>query len=1008
MRLVSLIAVCLSVGDVATATAAKLDSSSLGGSEASNSKKGTGAAAPAHSEKAKQSLIQSGAPANETSEAEGRELVESLDLLLQKAPGGTQEIKLRLSRAQAILGVARATLLRSKETKMGAAEAGTLATARSDVAKVLKMAGLSAGDRAQALYLAGLSYVYSDTPAKALPFLEKAHASFAAGDPTREWIGIYLAEELFEDGQFAKALPYYVTAAQTQSSYLWLARYKAAWCNLNLRKIPEAESAFSQIARSPKSGSFGSDSLKDLAFLSARFRSDAEVLALVQRLGLRDEARTDFLRRVQGQREAQNDMDPKSELFRSLLATEKDPASRVKLWISVVRGTYRQYADSRHLDSLSHVFEEIRKAGWKADTAAFADVADIVDQEAQRLLRSFVETYAGRTKTPDSALQKPSVLAAPLERVFALYAAYFPKSPRLPAILELRSEICESEKNWACVRQSAQQLLDLPAEALKPADRQAANLRLIEACDHSHAFDGTQKTPDAVCREAIEIFVTERVQAPEWPEVAAKLAELKLKEGHADEARALLEALWKKSPKAPTFVRLQRLRFDDGLFDEVLADPRNAALARDPELRGILREAHLKKAKQSKDGGTEADYRKHLESFLALNPDPAKAALARADLVRFLLEKGSSSAAVKELLPLKPVDRLRVPFRALVIDTALERLKVGDSSGAEILWKGGMAKGRDLALLQAYTDVSRGRWPAALPTLSASERAQVLGLLAVSRPQVAISGLASKKKLDAHERTLLLFALRLAHGKQLFPVDAKLARLLGSSLPATMRSAAEFPLMAAIGKVPLISAKARGRAIERGVEKASGPLRRLRARYTKEAGRLPTAYRVQSAGALAAREKALGEAILRSPLPAGLAAAEKEKYKAAIADAAKEFLDQAAQYERIVQESSEAAAEGETAASVPFSNFSEESWPWPASAGFPLDQWRKDARSGHLDRALVGLEAARIRGLDAKEALAIRAGLVLSAYKSEPARRFVYDELKGGGREDLLESKEGA
>jgi|GEM_PF-2336822 len=951
-------------------------------------------ATPAHAT-SKKAIVDSSLKGGEISEEESKELVESMSLLLKNPPAGSQEVRLRLGRAQALMTLARASLLRSKSSKLSASDENRLAMARSDVAKALKNPSLSAPDRAQAWYLAGLSYVYSDSPAKALPYLEKAYSSYPKGHDAREWIGIYLAEELFERGDFARSIPYYAEASAPRSPYRNLARYKTAWCLLNLKRVPEAERVFTELAKDPASEAFGRDSLKDLAFISARFRNDTEALELVKRLGLQGDARTEFLRRVQDQREAQNDMDPSAPVFRSLLAAEKDPARRIKLWLSVVRGTYRQYADSRHFDALEHVYEEVRKAGWKPGTPTFNELADPIDQETQRLLRSFVETYADRTRTPDAKYARKDALAVPLGRAFQYYEHYFPASPRLPAILELHADVCQSEKDWPCVKETSRRLLALPDSAQGP--RASAEIRGIEACDRLKAYE--KSGTDEFCRGILESFVTSQEKAPEWPVAAAKLAELRVSEGKAGEANALFESLWKRDPKPAVFQRIQRLRFDAGQLDELIADPRNSKQATEPGLREILREAHLKKALLGKAASSEDDYRKHLEGFLALSPDPAKAAVARADLIRFLLDKGASGAAVAELLKIKTAERLRPPFRPLMLEAAYERLKEGDAAGASALWKGERMGGKDLPLLQAYVDVASGRWPSSISLLTAADREHILGLLALSRPRATVTALSSLKKLNARERALLLFALRMDRGQWIFPVDPASAKLLGPSLPVSMRPAANFPLLTKISKVPLLTPRLKGRALEKAVGSVSAQLRGLRTRYTQEAGRMPADFRARSAADLAAKEKAVGEAILRSPLPSGLSAAEREKYGAALQEAAQEFLDQAAGYARIAEESKRGAEESVT--SPKLVEFSDASWPWPQDVP-ALEQWRKDARAKRLDRALVGVVAAKIRGLDAGAALVARAGLVLLANSSEPAQRFLATELKQGGKEELL------
>jgi hypothetical protein len=931
-------------------------------------------------------------------EREARELAESMALLLMHPPGGQQEVKLRLAHAQALLLQARAALLRSKEARLGPADAKLLLVARSDLAKALKIPGLSAADRAQILYLAGLSYVYSDDPGKALPYLEKSHASHAKGSSTREWIAIYLAEEHFERGDFARALPYYAESVQA-SPYRDLARYKTAWCQLNLKRLPEAEASFMALAKDPAGGAFAKDSLKDLAFLSARFRDDSQTLDLVKRLGLSGEARMDFLRRVQDQREAQNDMNPDSPVFRSLLATEKDPGRRVKLRLSAVRGTQRQYADARHLSTVEDLFSEVRRARWNAETPAFLDFSDPIEQETRRILRSFVETYAGRTKSPDPAFSKPSAAAKALGRLFALYEAYFPKSPRLAAVLELRADVCQSEKDWTCVKESSRRMLEL--EGIADSSRASSEIRLVEACDQLKAYQGSAEDP--ACRSALESFVASREAAPEWESAASRLVELRVVEKKNAEAVLLLEKIWKKAPKAAVFERIQKLRFDSDLLDEVLADPRSAKVASD-DVRAVLREAHLRKTLQEREAGSEEGYRKHLESFLALSPDPAKAAVARADLVRFFLEKGNSVSAVKELLRVAPGERLRPPFRSLVLETGYERLKEGDASVA-VLWKEAArskkAMGADLLLVSSYADLAAGRWPPMIDSLPTADRTHLWGLLVLSHPRSAVVELSKRKKLDKNERSLLLFALRLDRGQWVFPVDSRSARLLGTALPLAMKPASDFPLLAKIRALPPTPKNAKGRALEKAIERGSAALRSLRLRYTKEAGRLPADLRSSSARDLAERERALGEAILRSPVPSGLAASEREQYKAALTEAAQEFLSQAENYSRIADESASGSQPASDDA-LPLSAFSEHDWPWPAEAAPWVERWRKDARSGRLDRALAGLDAAKVRGLSGEDALVTRAGLLLVARPSIPARRFVISELKKGGRGDLL------
>lgn len=926
--------------------------------------------------------------------------IKSINLLLTTEKNDRDRVKLLLNRAMASYSLARRRLVEGQSLKLDATGQRLLKNAFQDAASALRVPGVSRGLAARAHYIQGLVLVYSGNAGKARErFIESINTDPKATEVG--WMALFVAEEFFDDAQYREAVPFYTNhQAVMDLTEKELANYKLAWTYLNLQNPARSQQLFIELIKAEPDAALLRDTMRDLAFVVTTYSKDTDVIALAESVFTSKQVafRIEFLEYVLANLETQNSVALHAVVLQKLLTMQKDPVKKVQYLVAGLRTSRRGFASRDHFRAFEDLAEYLKTGAFKSASGSDAEaVKKAMDVEVQNLMRAYIETYSGRTKTPEKFSREQ--LSASLIGLFTFYEEYFPKTATFSTVLKLWLEVCVDDKNWSCVDAQADKII--AREDLKDVHERVALDQLI-------ALENLNKDPQAKVRDRLmdrlSQFVSKFPKSPRWPEISARFGEYHMQDKSYSRAMRIFEDLFVRQATVVDLYRLQWARFEAQEYKLVVAEARPASGPPDPRIVDLKRESFLRLAVKAREADEFKNYLGFIRGFLSLGPAPDKALAARKDLYNYMLERKLYVELSKELSDLPDQVRFSKSLDEIVARTWLMNMRLGNFPDATrvVSPKGSKQKiNAQLRSRQFLSLIASGEQPSGELFLEteATNRIYALGVLALTKPGLALRFLS----LSAPQRTeelqnIAALALRMQSAKWVLPPTKDNAAMLGPKYPFGVEPSQDLlPVEKQITKIdiptrPISNQQELGRRTQEIVSST----RTVRARLTKQIqGKIPV---VQTRALRKAKDLELRTALFieNQPLPAGLTGAQIDEYQAGIAQVVQEFRGQAAAIDQLlaqVNENARAQAVEFHSRFLPLPDMTQ--WPWPAAyKAEELAGVRRLLEDHNHLGALLALDLLRPEPLASPlDYYWIRAGVLLSSADNEVLRRYVLDEL---------------
>ncbi|MCM2323818.1 MAG: hypothetical protein NDJ90_11215, partial [Oligoflexia bacterium] len=803
------------------------------------------------------------------SAAETLETIKSLTQLLKTTPVGIARTRLILNRAAAMNLYVRQTLLQSNRLKADQKERSWLNAAIRDATEARSAQHKEADTILRAHSIIGLSQLYLDQPRQAREnFLEVLKMNPRAENAG--WIGLFLAEDFFEEGKYADAANYYRTYYQKMSQQQReQALYKLAWCYINLHNEKKAEDLFVYLIKSNAGSGIAKDSSRDLAYLITHKRNPGDLIRTTETVFKRVEDRIEFLNHARANLEAQEAVELHSRVVERLLELETNNENKLQLLLANLRVTRKLYASRQHMAAFLKLVDFMNASKIGPTSREFVSVQPVVDNELRFLMKGYVDCFAQRAKTPENITRVE--LGNSMKRQFGFYIEYFPESKLRPSAVNLWLDVCVDLKDWPCVDRAAELVLN-ERETLAPYIGRAYldQLAALEALARSTKEAGVREDLKARRLKRMKEFVLGFEKSPQWIRVARLYTEVLAEKGEHAETISLLDRIYQKEPDPDGFFRLQWARYKATEYAAVLDDKRLKGKP-EPRLVELWRESALALAMASRKNKEDDAYRSNIKRFLGLNPDERKADVARQDFMQFLVEKESWNELVSELMALPEAKRESKAFAPAVQRAWQASVEQGRFREATLL-STSKSKRVDREMLNRRITVQliKGQVPSQddLNRLSSAQREYILGLLAVAKPAAAVSILKASPPRNRQEKDILALSVRMRAGQwDLFRTPER-EKLLGARFPFKVpESTAQLPCEKKINRLPFPTMQMKGKRLAAVTQELIVGTRRVRLSVSKEIAGKELARQLRAVEAARDLEKKVAEVVLASPAP---------------------------------------------------------------------------------------------------------------------------------------------
>jgi len=937
------------------------------------------------------------------------ETIRGINLLLQKNPDHVDKIKLLLNRSMATYSLARRRMVEGKSLKLDNTNRKLFSVAAQDAKSVSVMKDVPVSQRSRAFYIYGLSLIYLEKNKAARDvFLQALNLNPNSSDAG--WMALYVAEDYFDEGQFHEAIPYYSKFYSVMDkSEVTISKYKLAWCYLNLKNEEKAMLLFEELIRENANEGFGRDSIKDLAYVMTTFATEDAVIQQSERIFQKNQTafKIDFLSAVLSHYEIQNAVSIHSKVLARLLELDKDPVKKLQYLLVGLRTTRREYASAAYYDSMVKINQFIQENKLNPSAKNMEAAAASLEIEAQNLIKSFVETFSGRVQTPETNLTKERIAGA-LKNLFGFYEKYFSEAQAYPVMLRLWLDVCLDTSDWGCADSVAEKILHR---------KELAAIHSRVALDQIGAIENLARDPKNKLEprliKKLEDFSNTQKSSDQWLDVSKRLGEIYMRQKLLSKAIPVFEAVFEKSPTPEHLYRIQWARFEAGDFAAVVQDRRVVAKGDpDPRTNDLKRESALKLAQNARKSDKFDEYTLHIRGFLSLNPEEAKALAARKDWFYYMVEKDKIAELSGELIRLSPALRFSKELSDIFEQAWLRSMRNGQFKNAFEL-VGSNDSNHPLnavnKMRRVLAQISMGQRASSvdLKSLSEENRQYVFGVLALARPDWAISYLNEYAPLKESLRGIGALAFRMENGEWNVPATAQARRLLGANFSFASSPNMEMTnVEKMIQKIQVPSQPLKSQAaIARWTQDIVYQTRKVRSDINKSLKTFPLPVQIRSLKSARDLEAKTAHFIKSQPLPPGLVGNDVIQYEAGVAEIVKEFEEASAEFEKLeesLRRTQDSQMKETESRYLPMPNLAK--WPWPSIYNSSAMSGLKSLRERHnFLGALIVLDLFRPRPLENQtDYFAIRSGLLFSSKNTRALRRYVLEELEQSGQSDLV------
>lgn len=954
-------------------------------------------------------MLQEGAPVDAKEIQKTKALIKSLDLIVDQLPSGVNRTQIVLNRAAARIKYARAVILNSKEMSVPEDAKAKLTGAIQDCDQILT----SGERRPDALWKAhdskGLALLYlNNTSAASASFIE---ALKLRPPPERAGkIALIIAEDLFERGLYAEAAEYYSKYAPNMASkWRELAIYKLAWCNINLNRPEEAEKRFSSLLGTLSVSGVSKDAIRDLAFMATHQKNVPENLKRMETTLIPPALVPVFLAEVRPNLEAAGMASVHAQTVERLLQGEKNPEKRLEFVLADIRVQRRPEASLEHLGAFNRLGQALKPLKKNdGDPLLFKFKGDI-ENEFHLILKSFLDTFAGRMRL-DPSLTKEQVAGA-LKEFFALYQRFYPGNKNIQQIMTLWLDLCSMTKDYACTHQATEVVIGDPSHLQPLSER--SYLEQIAAIENIALKEQGNSSWQEKRKKRIREFVSRFPESKQWLKVAQVHSQIEIDSGREKATLPLLDSIVQRSLTDDNFYRLQFARHKTGFHEAVISDERGRNFIQSgSKVIELYRESALALALKAKSLKDLEGYRRSLGQFYGFCTDQDKRIIARLDFLNFLIVGNKRLEAIEELTQTPAPDCTRKELDPLRSELWLWAIEDGELETALNLAKISQAqlKTPDWNLRSELSRRFLGYQPepSMLRALSPQERTQVLEIMALTRPDLAIAYGKTLKKADTdQDRIILALAHRVHNDQKQLKRTPELETLLGKTYPfAEGDDAPRLPVELEISRIKIPDLKRV--SVNKQAKLAQTTIAQVQNSRNSVVEGIRNVLQVQKVRTLnlaAELETATARMLLESPLPKNLTPAQADEYKSGIAAAAKEFEEQSSRYRNLIMEIKKGLEQESArleARSLP--SISDRAWPWPNSWSREFRNIKKLHEEGKTSGALWLLEFHRSSKLkESSDYFLLRTGVLLGSKSTNAAlRAHLLNELEANGQDRII------
>ena len=477
-----------------------------------------------------------------------QEKLAAVSSLIKLEQNPQKKATLQLARGKLFLRLALYTSIVSQTPGENKDKAKQYITqAIEDLEKAIE--GLSDERKSEAYYLAGLGN-------REIGLLSKAEQMFTQAlviSPNASFVTtvhMFLAERYFEAGDFQSALVNYGKVKNIDNvEKVALAKYKSAWCYVNLQKLSDAELLLVDLLNSDLGSSDGGliaeASAADLAYLAGHLRTATEMIDLAKNWFKTDKVlRHKFHRDVFQIYINSSQVEKAKELFPKILLEMKGLDQKVGFVISSLEQSskdVKKQLGELWLRTITTEIKTLDKDAWQSLERKHLPAI-------LREIEGLAKLQTGQIHMSDLFLLKLDFSRDDSER-FEVYKAWL--------------EACELAKDRKCIFD----ILNRVAQSTSSKEQQKYFLlKKIIVLDEIKTISAVNAR---LYEKALVAFAKEYTSAPEWKPLTEKLIDMLVQQKRFTLAHQWINAIHAQSPDKENYYRLSLSNFLIGKYDEV-------------------------------------------------------------------------------------------------------------------------------------------------------------------------------------------------------------------------------------------------------------------------------------------------------------------------------------------------------------------------------------------------------------------------------------------------------
>lgn len=942
---------------------------------------------------------------NDKTDRELKVLVEGLNRLIKIEKPSAKRNELLLSKGAAYLNLAKYYRIKAKTPgQYRKEEEANLSNVLAIAKAVEKSEFADAKQKARSLHLSGTSYVFLRNDEASIADFTKA-LDIDKTSPVNPRLSIYIAEYLYDKEKYFEALPRYSQYfANLTNEEKALAIYKSGWCFILTKQYTNAEKTFLKIIGKKWAGDFGTDAVRDLAYSVTSHLKEEEIIEFGRtHFGEKNKAiMVDFYTEAYQVMIRESANIDRTVLYNEILTLDSRPERKVVISLKRLITHQREFASEIPYREMMEIKKMILDNKLKPDGEGFKYFASELENELKKLIKAYADTVSKKVKTTEKMAELE--ISQHLSDALKMHIELYPDSSSVPQSYVLGLDNCTVIKDYDCTLKLSREILKI--ETLKSIWGRA-QLQMVSALENLSQNDSKYKEEYF---NQLYGLVESQEKSPQWLILAKKLTVYYVENKKYEEAYPYLEKIYKKEPNSENLYRKLYCAFELKNYKDVATYSKQLPQKGAPfysELATLMRESNIMLAQDSAKGDDFEKYEAHLNEFLKMNPDEAKADIARSDYFRRLLDKEQYDKLYTGLDTLPATKKYNEPFKKITQNLLMALFKNGKSRDVLKF----LSKDSKLGMFADFNHHwFRALWISQtllnkkdheiLAKSSAKDRAAIIGLLTLSKPEAVIQYYTDFPPTDDKDKKILLLNLQIKEGSREAMLPPKYFDMVQSILPPELLNTKITPSEKLVGYVEFPEIKWSEKKLAKVMPDAVSRIRTIRAQVLRDV--VGKSYIVQKRilNTALTSETRMVEFFKAAPIPAGLSSENEKAYRDEINGIMTEFADQAAEYQKMIGNLDEKMAEiKKSEIGVP-ANMN--NWPKPGGEATKLVDAELAQKNGF--GALLILESQRaFEKISNEDYYSLRAYAVLRTLPNSVAAKYIQDELTTAKQQKLLD-----